>query len=222
MRTKSILFAAALAASAVPAVAQNVYSLNVVGYVNVVIPPGGVYSCLANPLDAGDNTVTNLFSSNIPDGSTVLTWNTAVADFDGVSPTYSSFLKTWDSNTTLKPGSGFFFINPSATAITNTFVGTVFQGTTTTALTGNGVYNLVGSIDPIGGSFTNSIAGLTAADGDTVATWNVATQDFDGVSPTYSAFLKTWSDPANVPVGTGFFYIRAGSDLTWVRSFTVN
>jgi hypothetical protein len=66
MRTKTLLLsAAAMAAGLVSSVAQsNVYSVNVVGYVNQVLPAGTLVA-VANPLDNGTNTL---------DSGAVLDW----------------------------------------------------------------------------------------------------------------------------------------------------
>ena len=69
MKTKTLLLAAALAATgAVSGVAQTVYSVNAVGFVNLVIPPG--FSINSNPLNAADNSVAALFPS-VPVGSAI-------------------------------------------------------------------------------------------------------------------------------------------------------
>src|SRR2546421_1894502 len=61
MRTKTLVCAAALAAGALTSWAQsNVYSLNVVGYVNVVFPPGQ-FTVFANPLNNANNAISNIF-----------------------------------------------------------------------------------------------------------------------------------------------------------------
>src|SRR5512137_866938 len=57
MRTKLIVGAAIMAASLFTSLAQNVYSLNVVGYYNVTVPGGGQLSFSANQLKAGNNTI---------------------------------------------------------------------------------------------------------------------------------------------------------------------
>ena len=65
MKTKSILAAALLmAASAASASAQTVYSVNAVGFVNVVFPSG--FSIASNPLEGATNTVAALFPATTP------------------------------------------------------------------------------------------------------------------------------------------------------------
>jgi len=229
MRTKTLLCAAALtAAGVVSSMAQsNVYSLNVVGYVNVATVGGGNFNLIANPLNNANNSITNLFAT-AQDGDQVYRWNPVIQDLDGTIPTYSSFSHTWNPTFTLQPGEGVFYLNAGNNA-TNTFVGEVLQGPYTEpnalgakAIYGGGNFNAKGSSAPIGGSFTNSIVGITPQDGDQVYTWNVGVQDFSGTIPTYSSFSHSWNPDVTVAPGAGFFYLGAGADqTTWTRNFTV-
>ena len=77
MRTKSILLGAALLAAGVAtsmAQVSNVYSVNVVGYVNLNLTNG--LNLISNPLDAvgnggaASNTIANVFGV-VPDGTQV-------------------------------------------------------------------------------------------------------------------------------------------------------
>ena len=118
MRTKALLSVAAIAASAITAMAQSsVYSLNIVGYATVTVPAG--YSLLANPLSAGVTNGANEIMAPI-DSEQILTWNGT--GFNYVS--YDSGFGGWiDANFTAKAapsysiGQGFFFYNPGQTAI---------------------------------------------------------------------------------------------------------
>ena len=219
MRTKSLLAAAAItAAGLASSLAQsNVYSLNVVGYVNVVIEGGGAYNLLANPLNntsANGNTLTNLIKTP-GNFDQVFTWDVVAFDFNATQPLY---LGSWDNNVTLGVGKGFFYVNANST-FTNTFVGEVVQGSFTNFITGSGAYNCIGASAPIGGSFTNAITGLTPGNFDQVFKWDVVAFDFNAVQP---LFLGTWDTTAlNIGVGEGLFYVNANSDNNWVRNFTV-
>jgi hypothetical protein len=234
MRTKVLLCAAAVAAGAFSAMAQsNVYSLNVVGYVNVPLTGGGSYNMIANPLNntgPGANNISNLFSAVAADGDTLFRWNVNNYDFDATQPTYSGFSHTWSSTFNANLGEGIWYI-ANGNNVTNTFVGEVFQGTYTNfagpanagrSLVGGGSYNAVGSSAPIGGGFTNAIVGIVPNDGDTIFTWDLNTYDFAAVQPTYSGFSHTWSHTeVQIPPGIGFVYINNGADQSWVRTFTV-
>src|SRR4051794_16433909 len=120
MRTKTLLCAAALAAGVASSIAQ-VYSLNVVGYVNVPLYGGGQYNMVANPLNNTNNNITNLFS-HASEGDTIFRWDKDAYDFAGVQPTYSA--GHWGNPFVLNPGEGIWYINNNAD-YTNTFVGDV-------------------------------------------------------------------------------------------------
>lgn len=224
MRTKSLLAAAAIvAAGAASSMAQsNVYSLNVVGYVNTVIEGGGTYSLIANPLNntnPGGNNLTNLFSTSAgaqQPSSQILTWDVVNFDFDVVQPSFVA--GSWTANKALPPGVGFFYVNNGNT-FTNTFVGEVKQGSITNLIVGSGSYNAIGSSVPVGGAFTNAIAGLVAGPSDQVLVWDKVNFDFN---PTQPAFVAgSWTATVNVNVGEGLFYVNNNGDKTWVRNFTV-
>src|SRR5262249_54013841 len=128
MRTKTLLCAAALAAGVVSTMAQsNVYSLNVVGYVNVPTKGGGNFNMLANPLNNTNNALGTIFAGFAQDGDQIYRWNSTIQDLDGTIPTYSSFSGTWTPSATLAPGEGYFYLNAGVDK-TNTFVGEVIQG----------------------------------------------------------------------------------------------
>lgn len=222
MRTKTLICAAALLAAGVAtSMAQsNVYSLNVVGYVNVPTTGGGFFNMMANPLNNANNGITNLFSS-AQDGDQIYRWSVVAQDLSPTVYTYSSFLGKWDGNFVLNAGEGIFYLNAGSNK-TNTFVGDVIQGSYTNSIVGSGSFNAIGSSVPLGGSFTNSIVGLPVSDGDQVYTWLTPAQDLAPAVATYSTFLGKWDNTAIVvDPGIGFFYLGAGGNKVWVRNFTV-
>jgi hypothetical protein len=221
MRTKTLLIAAAAIAAGVLSsqAASNVYSANVVGYVNVVVEGGGTYSLLSNPLNnTTDNHLVNVFSTtagNQQPSSQVLTWDVVAFDFDVTQPSFVA--GSWTANVNLPPGKGFFYVNNGDT-FTNTFVGEVVQGTFSNLLV-NGSYNCVGASVPQGGSFTNAIAGLVPGPSDQLLVWDKLAFDFNATQPSFVA--GSWTATVNVGVGEGFFYVNNNGDNTWVRNFTV-
>jgi hypothetical protein len=226
MRTKTLLCAAALAAGVATSMAQsNVYSLNVVGYVNTRIPTG--YSLIGNPLNAGNNTVSNLFNSSVASGAalgaTVYTWTgsglTANANdqFDG----------TWQNPTLALPvGVGFFINNPNP-AFTNTFVGEVNQGALSKSIATG--YTVNSSLVPLTGFLQTDLGVTNAAPGDVVYLWTgtgltaCAKDQFDGTwQPLSPPFTSDANNGPQIGIGTGFFYQNnSGSAITWNRNFTV-
>jgi hypothetical protein len=217
MRTRALLCAAALAAGAVSSMAQNVYSLNVVGYVNYAFSSGN-YVLVNNPLDNTNNDL-NTIIPTAPNGTTVQLWNAAIQDFSPTIPAYSTFNNKWTPTTTIQPGQGFFVV--AAGNFTNTFVGNVRQGPVTNNLIGAGNYEAIGSTVPLGGGITNVLAQYPAGNGDTIQLWNVGLQDFDPSIPAYSTFNNKWTPDHVFAVGEAFFLVRAGGPVAYVRSFTV-
>jgi len=216
MRTKTLLAAAAmLAAGLASSMAQsNVYSLNVVGYVNKVMPSGGKYIMISNPLNTTSNTINSLLSGAAV-GSQFLKFS------GGGFQTVSSKLPgAWTIDYTLNLGEGGFFRTPSASTVdyTNTFVGEVLQGDSTNNWPAG--YSIIAYPEPLGGD-VNAL-GLTTklAAGDQVL-------QFDAVAQTY--VIRTVLNPAGgvysgptpvVDVAESFF-VRAATAGFWSRNFTV-
>jgi hypothetical protein len=165
MRTKTMILSAILGALTSASVMAQVYSLNAVGYMNVVCPPG--FSIIANQLNTTNNTIGSLINIADPVNGTTEGCNlykfvngayiqTATV---GAAFITSSNLGGWvpasTTNYTLNPGEAAFFYNATAVngnnaqgfPITLTFVGTVVTGNTLTVPLNSG-FNLVSSIVP--------------------------------------------------------------------------
>lgn len=219
MRTKALLCAAALAAGAVASMAQsNVYSLNVVGYVNYPFNITGDLYLVYNPLDNTNNDL-NTIVPTAPDGSSVALWNEAIQDFSTVAPLYSTFTHAWNPDSSIAPGQGFFML-PNA-PFTNTFIGNVRQTAVNYSVLGGGNLACLGSSVPLSGGVTNQLAGYPTVDGDSLAIWNVAIQDFSSIAPLYSTFTHVWNPDYNFTPGEGFFLLRNSGAVSWSRTFTV-
>jgi hypothetical protein len=214
MRTKALVCAAVLAAGLASSMAQsNVYSLNVVGYYNVTVPPHSLYM-IANQL----NTTNNMLSSLIPapsDGSAFYHYNAGwqAAIFDGLG-------MVWDNDYSLAPGQAGFFKNNDATPQTITFVGEVLQGSLVNTLP-VGVLAAKSSMVPQAGTVTG-VLGVPAEDGDAIYTWTGGwtANIYDGLGNVWDS-----ADPGGpvIAVGQSFFYKKSptGTQSSWVRNFTV-
>lgn len=225
MRTKILLGAAALAASMACSMAQNVYSVNVVGYVNITLP-SFQFACVANPLDAtmggtvaGGNNITNLFQG-MNDGTFINVWDADLNDYSSTIPTYFDG-SGWDTPYDMAPGKAVLLYNAGDDKAV-TFVGQVVQGSYAVGTLGSFQFSQVGAPVPIGGSLTNSLdrLGVVPADGDFVQTWDSAANDWTS-STTY--FDGTgWDDTAKqIAPAQGFFYYRASDAFAWTSNFTV-
>lgn len=216
MRTKLVLGAAILAAGLASSVAQNVYSLNVVGYYNVTAAASG-FTLMANQLNNGTNGL-NQVLPNPADGAQVLkfannSYNTDIAvggawyDANSGDPTA----------TRVSPGEGFFFYNPGAvTPIT--FVGEVPQGALSVTLNPN--FTLVGN--PYPAVLNLAANSFPQADGMQYLSFanNAYTAD---ISIGGSWFDANSGDPATVApgVGQGYFIYNPGGVTPWNLNFTV-
>ncbi len=218
MRTKTLLLsAAALVAGLASSVAQsNVYSVNIVGYVNSSIVGNGGYTLLANPLVGPSNTVVGLLDSVLPNKSTVSVWDSASQSFI-IS---TKILGNWNTNVAIPAGAGFFVRTPEGSpALTNTFVGEVVVGqgeTNTVALPA--AYVLVGSPIPFAGNLTaagpNSVnLGGVLPNKSTVSIWDSQSQGFIIATK----ILGNWNTNLNLNVGQGFF-INSSAPTNWSQT----
>jgi hypothetical protein len=232
MRTKTLVLVAALAAAGLAtSMAQNVYSLNVVGYVNVNLPPvttAGGFAILCNPLSNGSNTLAEILPT--------APLNTAVYVFNGVSyaPSPYYFAEDDDGNTNwgagasvvLAPGQGFWVKNPAAVTNKLTFVGEVLQGAITNpvpagfALRGSPVPQSLILKDPAGSFGTNDLA-YPATLNQTVIYRFKALGGYDiCVYGPDDDGNPSWSSAPIPQVGEGFWTLET-SAKPWVRNFTV-
>jgi len=213
MRTRTLLLSAAvIAAGLASSQAQsNVFSANIVGYVNQVWPAGQLV-CVANPLSAPTNDLNGVLAG-IPNKSSAQFWNGS-----GFTPSALAS-GSWTPNLPIPPGVGFF-VN-SKTAFTNTWVGNVLVGfgqNSSNALPA-GVLVLVGSQLPFAPADLNdtnlNLVGLPNK--SSIQMWN-------GTSFVPSALSGgAWTPAAPVPTtpAQGFF-VNAKTATNWIQSLPAN
>jgi len=193
----------------------QVYSVNAVGYVNTTLVPR--FSLISNPLNAADNSINALFSgiANIPNGLTVYKFvngSFITAQYDDLDLNFGA-----NGTTTVVPGEGVFVFNPSQANLTVTFVGEVPQGTLSNPLPQG--FSIEASQVPQAG--TAAELGLPGLQGDTIYSFNEATQaylpasSFDDIELTWIPALPT------LEVGEAFFLFKAAAGA-WPRTFSVN
>ena len=147
MKKTLLIAAAALVAGVVSSQAQ-VYSANIVGYVNYRCP-ASTLTLLSNPLDDGTNTANDLAGSHCPT-SRLQIWNgtgfTLIQKPAGFAGNPSTARRDW------------FLCEVGSANYTNTFVGNVVPapgGNTATNALPAGSLALVGSILPVSGNFND-------------------------------------------------------------------
>jgi hypothetical protein len=209
MRTRTLfLSAAALVAGLASSVAQsNVYSVNVVGYVNKVLPANQQVA-IANPLDNGTNDLNSVLGT-LPAKSTASLWNGTgfTTSIKGAS--------AWNPNESIPPGTGLF-VN-SKSAWTNTFVGSVVvnSGESITNALPAGTQVLVGSMIPYAGDLNNTNINLALPAKSTASFWTGTSYD------TSIRGASAWNPNLPIEVGQGFF-LNSKSAYNWVQTLPSN
>lgn len=209
MRTKTLLIAAVVGAvSMATALAQEVTSVNAVGYVNKELAPG--FNLISNPLSNGDNALADVIPSP-PDGSEVFLFQNG----QWVSSSFISALGGWTETLNLPVGVGFFFNHAGSEAVTVTFVGEVLQGDNTNKTVPEGL-SIQGSLVPQEGELTTDLQ-FPGADGDVVYSWvNGA-----WITASFVGALGGWTDEPSLTVG-GAVFVDKSAEAEWDRDFTIN
>jgi len=215
MNTKTLLIAAAALAAGVMTSQAQVYSQNIVGYVNIPLV-AGQNNLICNQLDLDgtgtNNTLASLFSTNLPNNATINSWNGTGFD-TATYTTLSGWSTTSDKfvNASLQPGTGFFIKTKNATTVT--LVGNVLVGTNNLPVVAG--VSVVAPTVPVAGTLDTTNQ-FPIANNNTV---NV----FNGVgfnSFTYTS-LSGWtpSDP-QLTVGQAVF-INVKKSTNWSEVLTV-
>jgi hypothetical protein len=208
MKKTLLIAAAALVAGVISSEAQ-VYSANIVGYVNVVMPAGALV-LTSNPLDDGTNTADSILA-NLPNKSALETWNGS--GFTVIAKTSTGFA----GNPSIPVGTGFFV--KSFSNYTNTFVGNVVPAPGGNQATVNLPANtlvLVGSTLPVSGTFndvgTNAINLIaTLPNKSALETWNGSS--FNVIAKTSTGFAGN----PTLSVAQGFF-LKSFSATNWTQT----
>jgi hypothetical protein len=219
MRTKILLTAAAAMVAGLVSSNAQVYSANIVGYVNYVSQTSSPkFELIAKPLNNGSNTIASLFVSP-PAGTTLDVWQPG-GGF--ASYAYAPKAGGWGANgsVVLSPGVGFFIQIGGSGIYSNTFVGSVspVTGTTGTNVIGTG-FQALASMVPYSDYVTNtSTINLAVPAGTALDTWSVAGQGFS--SYTYAPKAGGWSPSVPVlNVGQGvFIQNNTANPVNWVQT----
>jgi len=212
MRTKTLLLTAALAAIGVTSSMAQVYSVNLVGYINKQIPSG--FAMIANQLNNGTgNKVADLIP-NPPEGTIIYKFNPASGGYLLVSFVDGAY-EGDDVNMTLAPGEGVFIKSPSAH--TATFVGEVVLSSSTPIPTG---FSVRSSVIPQSAPLDQ--LAFPAVEGDIVYNFNPATGGYKVSSFVDGAWEGDFGGAPTPAIGESFFIKHAGAATSWSRTFTVN
>jgi hypothetical protein len=210
MRTKTLLVAAAALAAGLATSMAQVYSQNVVGYVNLSTA-ANAYNIINNPLQYTNNDVSFVFQ-NPPPGLTIFKRNSSGTGYD--QSQYDPDIPGWSAPLVVNPGDGIWITSP--VNYTNTFVGEVLQGALSLPIPAG--YSLKGSQVPQSAG-VQTVMGYPVSNLDTFYFWNGVGYD----QTQYDPDIPGWSAGEPTPkVGQGFWINNAGGNKNWTRNFTVN
>jgi hypothetical protein len=212
MRIKTLLGLAAFAVSAATCVAQsNVYSVNIVGYVNVPLL-AGQFALVSNPMKGPSQSITNIVLTDAATDTELYKWT-------GAGYAQSIYYGTeagWDPTVNLNIGEGFFMKSPVATTVT--FVGEVSTGTITgTIPSGTSLQaNSVPVAEPWPGKAVGNVDDEIFVWGGTG--WTTQWQYY-GTTDGWLDTAGNGPDGPTIPVGRGVAYINKGAPINWTRTF---
>jgi hypothetical protein len=217
MKAKTLLIAAATLAAGVMHSQAQVYSQNIVGYINVPLNAGN--NLIANQLDYdGTGTNNSIYTSvgtNLPTGTSILAWNGSAFTTSKLLASHSwSGANSQVFTNATSPGSGFFINVAAPTNVT--FVGNVITGTNTYPIAAG--FQIVAPSGPVAGTLdtTNGYhPSKVGSTGDQILVWG-------GASYTTHKWLGTsWSggDPV-LTVGQSVF-LNAVQSTNWTEVLNV-
>ena len=231
MRTKTLVLAAVLSAAGIAtSLAQAVYSVNIVGYINLTLKPGlNLITAQLKGTNQNVNTILGSATPVLPADSKLYTWNAAGqkydnAQFAGGDNKWYDLQTGTESTVTVSPGQAFFIQVAGTADVTLTLVGEVPTFlVAVSVVNGLGFY---GDPAPVSQNIATNL--FPIVDNDALYTWNTSLQKWNnaligvgaaGGSP------AAWFD-ANGPVvfapavGQGFAVLHTGAG-TWNRTFTI-
>ncbi len=215
MRTKTLLLTAALAAAGAATSMAQVYSVNMVGYINQSLPNG--FSMLANHLNHSPDNKLETVMPSPPENTTVYQFNPSAGGY--VIKSFSEGAWGGDAaDILLDPGRGVFI---NTTAYTHTFVGEVQLNSSIPMKQG---FNIYGSVLPqklpIDAAQPAGL-NLIAQEGDQIYMWNGVGYNIGSFSE--GAWGGDFSASPEPNVGEAFWYVSLAADGTrnWARTFSV-
>jgi len=214
MRTKTLLLTAALVAAGVASSMAQVYSVNLVGYINKQLPAG--FYMVANQLNNGTGNKAVDLIANPPN-------NTFLYKFNGTGYDSIDFVDgAWEGDfvdtMTLAPGEGAFISSPQAHTVT--FVGEVVLSSDVTIPAG---FSIRSSVIPQSAGL--DVLGYPASENDFVYQFNPATGAYTSNDYVDGAWEGDGGGVAPTPaIGEAFFISHPPATGTkhWTRTFTVN
>jgi hypothetical protein len=227
MRTKALLGLAVLAAGLTTALADGVYSANVVGYVNVTLTANKLHflSLPLQPTDGNYDLNNTVQVGDVQEDAKIYAWDTT--KWNNTVPQWIGGYG-WDPTLTISNGVGFFLKAKATADSVLTFVGEVPQSTIAPI-----AYNIpaglstLGNKIPVSGNFPGADIGHVD---DKMYEWDFVNQKWannvyvyledygwsDNTGSSNDVPAGPWRDP-----GQALFYQNFKTDISFTRDFTV-
>lgn len=212
MRIKTLLGLAAFVAGAATCVAQqNVYSVNIVGYVNVPVV-ANQFALVSNPLKGPNASVKNIVLTDEAIDTVIYKWTGA--GYNQII--WYGTQDGWLPEVNLNLGESFF-VRPTINT-TITFVGEVATGNLTgTIPTGT---SLQANVVPVAEAWPGKAVGNLD---DIIYTWGGSSWNntwiFYGGTDGWVDSNGNGPDGPTIPVGGGVAYVNKGAAINWQRTF---
>jgi hypothetical protein len=197
----------------------QVYSVNIVGYINHTIPAG--WSMFAAQLvNTPDNNVVTLFANAaVPENTAVYKFVRSTGGYDSITFVDGAW-EGDDLDMTLVPGEGVFVFAPAP--FTVTLVGEVLKLSSVSIDPG---FSIVSSVVP-----QNEVAltgenglGFPVGENDAIYQFDAASGGYVANSFVDNAWEGDSGGDAPAPkIAEAFFVFNAGAQKTWNRDFQVN
>jgi hypothetical protein len=188
--------------------ADGVCSTNVIGYASTTLPPG--FSMIANPLNAPNNTVAELFK-DWPGGTTLSKFDTRLFCLtdNGVKN------KAWTNpHDKLLPGEGAIFFNPTPDYRPLIFVGEVTQGNLSMPIPAG--FSVRSSLVPQAGQLEEDLH-FPIGEGDVIHLFDRDRKKY----VLYPYENGKWTNGAPVVSVGESFWVAKTEAANWVRNFFV-
>ena len=187
--------------------AGGAYSVNVLGYVSVTLPPG--FSMIANPLAGSVSRVADLFNG-WPEGTSLNKYDTRLFALDKNEVKDGRWV---NGSEKLMPGEGAIFFNPTQDYKSHSFVGEVLQGSLSTPIPSG--FSIRSSPVPRASTLDELLFPIT--DGDVIHLFDRDRQKY----VLYPYAEGKWSaEPPVVGAGESFWVAKAKPG-NWTRSLVI-
>jgi hypothetical protein len=203
------------------ALAQDVTSVNVVGY-NTIDMVGGKYYLVTISFESfGNSTLQDLIGTQIPDGSVAFIWDRNAKAYVQSNLGRGTWGTPGGTNVILRGDA--FWLKPAGTA-TNSVrfhgeVPTSYNNASTTTVRVSSPIDAVGYAYPVDMVWTNSQLSKSAPDGSVLYFWSESSQGYT----LYSKGRGAWGSPVGFTIQAGrAFWIKTTNTIDWTEAMPYN